>query len=72
MFLNMPGILIYLKYGLKTKYGLISLEYACIYLKHNIKDTIKKSLDTIYKRGAFRIVSNFQDETFVKIINMVL
>ena len=36
----------------KTKYGWISLEYAWICLKYNLKDTVKllQKLDSIYKR----------------------
>ena len=38
MFLNMAGLLICLN---KTKYDWISLEYAWICLKYNLKDTVK-------------------------------
>ena len=38
MFLNMPDFLICLN---KTKYGSISREYTWIYLKYNVKDTVK-------------------------------
>ena len=48
MSLNMPELLTCIS---KTKYGWISLEYAWICLKYNVKDTVKlfKKLDNIYK-----------------------
>ena len=53
MFRNIPGFLICLN---KTKYGSISLEYARIYLKYDVKDAIKLlyKLDNIYKERSIQ------------------
>ena len=72
IFLNILGFLIWFK---KEKHGWISLAHASIYLKYNVKDTYKKTIEVrkhLQDRSAFRAISNVQDGAFVIMFNMVL